>query len=110
MPAPGRVGMGQLVDEDNLRSACEDGVEVHLFEPLTFIFDASTRNDVEAFQKRFRLLSPVRFHDPDYDIVAILLPGARGQQHLISLADPGRGTDEDPDLADAILRLPGRLQ
>ena len=33
MPAARRVGVGQLVDQDELRRALQDGVEVHLVEP-----------------------------------------------------------------------------
>ena len=32
VPRAGSVGVGELVDEGDLRVACEDGVDVHLLE------------------------------------------------------------------------------
>ena len=33
MPAAGGIGVGQLVDQNELRTALEDRVEVHFIEP-----------------------------------------------------------------------------
>ena len=38
MAAAWRVGMGKLVDQHDLRVAGDNGVEIHLLEPLPFIF------------------------------------------------------------------------
>ena len=50
------------------------------------------------------------FDDADHDIVAVLLPGAGLLQHLVSLADAGRGTDEDFEAAGVTLFPAGRLE
>ncbi len=110
MAAAGRVGVGKLVDQDDLRPAGDDGVEVHLLEPLALVLDAPARNDFEAFQQRFGLLAAVRLDDADDDVVAVLLSGARLLQHLVGLADARRRTDEDLELADAALFAPGRFE
>ena len=39
--AAGRVGVGELVDQHELRAAREDGVEVHLLERLALVVDAA---------------------------------------------------------------------
>ena len=41
MPAAGRVGVGELVDQHELRAAREDGVEVHLLEHAALVVDAA---------------------------------------------------------------------
>ena len=43
MAAAGRVGVGKLVDQDDLRPAGDDGVEVHLLEPLALVLDPPAR-------------------------------------------------------------------
>ena len=101
MAAAFDVGMRELVDQHDLRPAGDDGVEIHLLEPLSFVLDAPARNDLQAFEQRFGLLAAVRLDDADDDIVAVLLAGARLLQHLVGLADAGRGADEDSELADA---------
>ena len=101
MAAAGRVGVRELVDQHDLRPAGEDGVEVHLLERLALVLDAPARNDLEAFEQRLGLLAAVGLDDADDDVVAVLLARAGLLQHLVGLADAGRGTDEDPELADA---------
>ena len=46
----------------------------------------------------------------DAGCVAVLLPGARLLQHLVGLADAGRGADEDLEPAGAALFPPGRFE
>ena len=41
MAAARRVGVGELVDQDELRPAREDGVEVHLLERAALVVDAA---------------------------------------------------------------------
>ena len=110
MAAAGRVGVGEFVDQDDLRPAGEDGVEVHLLEPAALVLDAPARNDLETLEQRLGLLPAVGFDDADDDVVAVLLAGARRLQHFVGLADAGSGADEDAQLADAALLSPGRFQ
>ena len=37
--------MGKLIDENNLRMSRNDGVEIHLGERLSFIFDMAAGDD-----------------------------------------------------------------
>src|SRR5262245_33427693 len=110
MSATGRVGVSKLIDKNNLRSAFENGVEVHFLEPLPLIINAPTRDDLETLEQRFRFLAPVGLDDADDDVVPVPPPGTGRLQHLVGLADAGRRTDEDPDLADAPLLPPRGLQ
>ena len=71
MAAAGRVGMGQLVDQHNLRTPRNDGVEVHFLEPLPLVFEAPAGNDLEPVEQGLGLLAPVGFDDADGDIVAV---------------------------------------
>ena len=48
--------------------------------------------------------------DADDDIDAGLQLGVRALQHLVGLADAGRGADEDLEPAGAAVLAPGRLQ
>src|SRR5262249_59508349 len=64
----------------------------------------------ELFERGLRFLASVGFDDADDDIVAVLLPGARLLQHLVSLADAGRGADEDLEPAGLPLFAPGGLE
>ena len=73
MTAAGRVGMGELVDQHDLRAAGDDGVEVHLLEPLALVFEPPAGDDLEPFEQRFRLLAAMRLDDADDDVVAVLL-------------------------------------
>ena len=110
MPAARRVGVRELVDKHDLRPTGDDGVEVHLLQPPALVFDALARNDFEPLQQRLRLLAAMRLDDADDDIVAVALARARRLQHRIGLADAGRRADENLELADAALLLPGSLQ
>jgi hypothetical protein len=47
VPAPGRVRVRQLVYQDELRPAHEDGVEVHLLEHLPAVLDPPPREDLQ---------------------------------------------------------------
>ena len=110
MPAAGRVGVREFIDQHDLRPARDDGVEIHLLEPLATVLDAPAWNDLETFQQRFGFLAAVRLDDSDYNIVAVLAPGAGSLQHGVGLADPGRCTDEDPQLSGAAFFAPGGFE
>ena len=110
VPAALRIGMRELVDEDDLRPAGNDRIEIHFRQRSALVFDLTTRNDFEALHQRFGFLAAVGLDHADDDIVAVFLAGAGGLQHRVGLADAGGGADEDPQLADAAFLAPGRLQ
>ena len=43
MTTAGRVGMGELVHQRDLRVTGDDGVEIHLLEPLPLVFETPAR-------------------------------------------------------------------
>ena len=110
MAAAFDVGVGELVDQDDLRPAGDDGVEVHFLEPLALVFEAPARNDFQAFEQRLGFPAAVGLDDADDDVVAVLLAGVGLLQHLVGLADAGRRADEDPELADAALFAARRFE
>src|ERR1700730_4917566 len=110
MPAAGRIGVGELIDQHNLWFPRDDCIDVHLAEPLAAVLDAPARNNLQPVQQRLGFLAAVRLHDPDDDVVAILAPCARGLQHGVGLADAGGGADEDPQLAGTTFLAPGSLE
>ncbi len=101
MAAAFGVGVGELVDQNDLRVPRNDRVEVHLLERLALVFDAAPGNDFEALQQRLGLLAAVGLDHADDDVVAVLQPRVGLLQHFVGLADAGRGADENPQLADA---------
>src|SRR5262249_5949448 len=110
MAAAGLIGVGELIDQDDLRAAGDDGVEVQLIERLSRVFKPLAGNDLEILEQGLRLLAPVGFDDADDDIVAVALARARLLQHFIGLADAGRGTDEDLEPAGPTLFAPRGLE
>jgi hypothetical protein len=110
MAAAGRVGVGKLVDQHDLRRPRDDGIEVHLLEPLPLVFDGTARDDVQPFQQRFRLPPAMGLDDTDDDVVAVPLAGAGLLQHRVSLADAGRGADENLELSGTALFPAGSLE
>ena len=108
--AAGRVGVGELVDQRDLRMPRDQRVEVHLLDGLILVLDPLARQDFKAVQQRLRLGPAVGLDDPDHDIDAGLQFGARALQHLVGLADAGSGTDENLQPAGLIALSPGGFQ
>ena len=110
MAAAFGIGVGELVDQHDLRAPGDDGIEVHFLERLAAVFDAAPGNDFEAFQQRFGFLAAVGLDHADDDVVAVLQAGVGLLQHFVGLADAGRGADENPQLADAPFFAPRRFE
>ena len=75
--AAGGVGVGELVDEDELRAAGEDGVEVHLLEHPALVVDPAARDHLEAADQRLGLGAAVGLDDADHDVDAVVPLGLR---------------------------------
>ena len=110
MAAAGRVGVGEFVDQRKLRTARDQRVEVHLAEHLVLVIEPFARQHFKAGQQRLGLGPAVGFDHADDDIDARFQLGMRALQHLVGLADPGSGADEDLQLAGLIVVTPRRLQ
>ena len=95
MAAAGRVGMGEFIDQRELRTTRDQGVEVHLLDRLIPIHDAFAWDDFKPVQQRFGFRPSVGLDDADDHIDAGLAPCMSALQHLVGLADAGRGADED---------------
>ena len=104
------VGVSEFVDQNDLRMTSDDGIEVHLLEPLTLIENAPARHDFEARQQRFGFPAAVRLDNADNDVVAVLVARLRLLQHLIGLADARCGADKDAQLTDAPLLAACRFE
>ena len=110
MPAAGRVGVGELVDQHDFRMPRDHRIEVHLLDGVAAIAHRLAGDDRQALEQRLGFLAAVGLDHADHDVGAVFALGARLQKHLVGLADAGRGADEDAQLADAGLLAPGCLQ
>src|SRR5664279_4219343 len=110
MAAARRVGVGKLIDKNDLWPASDNGIEVHFLKPLALVLKAPARNDIETFQQCFGLFPAMSLHDADDNIVAVFASGTGLLQHFVGLADARRRTHEDLELTDATLFPPGRLK
>lgn len=108
MTAAGRVGMGKLIDQNKVRAALDDGIEIHLLKRLPPVVDGLARQDIEPVNQRLGFAAAMGLHDTDHDIDTIRLSGACRHQHLIGLANAGGRAEEDFQLA-AVLAI-GALQ
>ena len=107
MPAARRIGVGELVHKNDLGMPRDDGIEVHLLEPLPLVFEATSGNNLKAFQQSLGFLAAVGFHRADRHVVAVELTGAGLLQHLVGLAYPRCGPDENLEPASRALFAPG---
>ncbi len=110
MTAARGVGMGEFVDQRNLRPPRNQRVEVHLLERLLLVGEPPARQHLEAVQKRLRFRPAMGLDHANDDIGASLLPGMGALQHFVGLADAGSGADEDLEPSRATILAPGRLQ
>ncbi|MGY3342816.1 hypothetical protein ACVWYK_001585 [Bradyrhizobium sp. USDA 4470] len=107
MAAPGGIGVGELVDQCDLRSPLDHGIEVHFLHDLAAIVEPLARDHLEPANQRLSLGPAMGLDKADHDIDAGLAPGMGALQHLVGLADTGGGADEDLQLAVRAL-LPAR--
>ena len=95
MPAARRVGMGQIVDEDDLRPAGQDRVEIHLLKPPALVIDRAAGNDLDAVEQGLGIPPPPRLDDADDDVHAVAAPRLGRGQHGEGLAGARSGTKQD---------------
>ena len=104
VPAAGRVAVGELVDQRQLRAAREQRVEVHLLEHRGRDRRRCRRGqDLEAGEQRRRLRRPWVSTTPTTTSIALLGAGAGLLQHLVGLADARRHAEEDLQPPAALL-------
>ncbi len=112
VPAAGRVGMGEFVDQYELRAALEDRVEIHLGQQVTLVVDLLPRDHFETFEQGLGLAPAMRLDDANDDIDPLTPLGLSRQQHLVGLADARRGAEKDlqPSAAFLLRRGEQRLR
>jgi hypothetical protein len=97
---PLHVGVGQLVDQQQLRAPLQRSVQVELLDLDAAVQHPAAWQELEAEQLCARLVAPMRFHDADDDVPLLLLHFcARELEHRVGLAHARRGAEEDRELA-----------
>ncbi|MNN54674.1 hypothetical protein D3C81_1695010 [compost metagenome] len=105
--------MREFIDQDQGRLACQRRIDIEFSNGFVAIGDILARQDFQPVQQGCGFLAAVGFHQADDDIQLFRLHAARGVQHRVSLADPGRSAKIDAQLAarrTPVLRLHLRQQ
>ena len=109
----GRIGVGELVHQRELRTAGQHRVQVHLRERDAAILAGEARDDRQALGQRVGFLAPVGFDVTDDDVASGGQFAAGGFEHGVGLADARGHAEEDLQLAAllaGLLLLDGRQQ
>ena len=93
------VGVGELVDEGDLRRAREDGVDVHLGEERALIFDFAAGDLVEFAGELGGAAAAVSLDNADDDVLAAAAPAQALAEHAEGFADPWSVAEEDFEAA-----------
>src|SRR5581483_8310745 len=80
------VGMREFVDQYNRGLSRQNGVNIHLRENSSFVFELFARNGVEFRDQIGYALSPMGFHYPDHHIFASAVTTDTLAEHGIGLA------------------------
>ena len=87
--------MGQLIDQCDVRTPGNDGIEIHLFQRLAQIVDAPPGDDFQISNLSRRFGSSVDFDVSNDDIFAAIPQAASLVEHPPRLADSGRRSEDD---------------
>src|SRR5271165_218659 len=99
VPAAGHVGVGEVVDQRDLRMAGEHRVEIHFGEGRAAVGHRAPRHDLQPFGHRRGQLPAVRFQQPDDDVRATGAAALRLAEHRVGLADTWCGAEIDAELS-----------
>ncbi len=102
---PGDVGVRELVDQDQRRTARQRRIEIEFGERAPWYVDLRARQDLEALQQRLGFLAAVGLEEADDDVLAFAAQRPRRGQHRVGLADAGRGAEIDAQAAALRARL-----
>ena len=105
MPRAGGVGVGELVDQDEVGLARERGVEVELLEPGAAVIDRLARKHLQPFEQRGGLRASMGLDHPDHYVDACASSDLGCVEHGERLADPCRCAEEDVEPAPLRLCL-----
>ncbi len=90
MAAVGRIGVGELIDDDQLRLPRQGGVEIEFLQYASAIIDFTARQNLQPFGQRRRLGAAMGLDQADHNVLAVIPGFFRAQQHGVGLADPRR--------------------
>jgi hypothetical protein len=100
--------MREFVHQNDSGLACDDGVDVHLFESDTPILGAPQRNLLEIPDEDLGLRAAVRFDIANDNVDALALEKVGFFEHLISLSDAGSSSQIHAQARSARLLLFGK--
>ena len=105
MAAARGVGVGELVDQHQLPAArCRMASRSISSSARPLYVDRRRRGTTSRPASSASVsAAAVRLDHADHDVDAVLLAAARGLQHLVGLADAGRGAEEDLSACRATL-------
>ena len=94
---PGHVRVRELVDQRDLRSASQDGVDVHLGERGAPVGERPPRDDLETVDHLGGVPAAVGLDEPDHDVGPALGAAVALAEHGVGLADAGCCAEVDPE-------------
>jgi hypothetical protein len=94
-----RIGVGQLVDQHQLRLPLEQAIQIHLLEGLAPVLGRSPGEDLEVADLGVGVGATVLLHPTDDHVGAALLPAPALVEHGVRLADPGGSAEIQPQLS-----------
>ena len=97
----GDVGVGELVDQGDLRATSQHRVDVHLLEGGAAVLDTTSGHDLEVSDLLEGLRSPVGLDQGDHDVGASMTASPTLVEHGERLADARRRTQIDTQLPAA---------
>ena len=103
VPRSWHVGVRELVDQRDLRSAGQHGVEVHLLERRAPVADRGPRDDLQAVQQRRRVRPAVRLHVGHHHVGPALGAPVPLAEHVEGLPGACRRAQVDPELPALLL-------
>jgi hypothetical protein len=95
----GCVGVGELVDERDLRMPIEQAVEVEFVELDLAVAQTPASERGQAFRARRGRRTAVGLDDAHDDVTTVGEQAMALGQHLVRLADAGRGSEQHPQTA-----------
>ena len=103
MAAAGHVGVGKFVDQQQVRTARQRGVEIELLHDLVAIDDRLARQHLEAVDQLLGFAPSVRFDQADNDIAAARFVRAGGAEHGVGFSDAGSGAEKNLQMSAPFL-------
>ena len=101
----GRVGVRQLVHQDELRLPRDHGVRVHLLERLSPVGERHPGNELEVGCQGIRLFPLVALQVPDDDVRPLQPLTLRLLEHRVGLPHPGSHAEKDFDFSFSLAPL-----